>query len=61
MAGLWNISIPELAEFYDTKEEGINFERVKLAGSKITTLFSNDDTVVPLTKVFHLLKHLALK
>ncbi len=56
-----NISIPELAEFYDTKEEGINFERVKLACPKITTLFSNDDTVVPLTKGLSFAKALGAK
>ncbi len=35
---------------YDTKEGSINFDRVKLICPKITTLFSDNDTVVPLAK-----------
>lgn len=56
-----NISIPELAEFYANPEQPIDFARVKSICSKITTIFSDDDTVVPLAKGISFAKALGAK
>lgn len=56
-----NISIPELTEFYGTAEKPIDFERVKLICPKIMTIFSDDDTVVPLIKGISFAKALGAK
>ena len=56
-----NISLPALAEFYATPTAPINFERVRLICPKITTLFSEDDPVVPLASGLAFAKSLGAK
>lgn len=56
-----NISLPELAEFYATPEQPIDLDRVKSICSKITTIFSDDDPVVPLVKGISFAKAIGAK